>query len=595
MLQSDALKILLILCIVVPIVSSCTHQTNKKIAPSPNKHAEETQQVILPGNAYFHYMESQLQKNSNNYNDYITHLEKATQQDNAAYLKKELANAYLKAKQYEKALNLLENVSSQKPDSFDTWLLIGGIYQAMDQMEKAIEAYEKALSIKSDKDNIYLLIAELYQKDNKWDKAKDIYYRLLELKPKSHVAYFFLGQIEKKEGNIDKAMQHYKQVVEISPDTLQAWFEIARLYKDQKKKKKVIKTYQTILKKDANNIQAMIELGAFYFTCGNQKKARSTFLGMVNILKKYPHFIKKIAAHFFDQEQNTIAIFALKALQDKLSESSGLHYYLGIHYEEENQDDAALKSYQHVLNPSEYYINAVLRMAYLHQKKGQFEDAIHLLEGLLIELPDDIELYLFLGSIYEEALQFDKAEQVFKEGLILDESNYKLLFRLGVVYDKWGKKEASMNQMKRVIELHPNNANALNYLGYTYADRGIHLDEAEILIRKALKHKPNDGYIIDSLGWVYFKRGMYDEAANYLKKALSLVPDDPIILEHVGDVFVKLNQLETAISYYQKALEFQKKTESRQTLKKKIQDIHTTRQTINGSNIQLNEINTHSN
>ena len=126
---------------------------------------------------------------------------------------------------------------------------------------------------------------------------------------------------------------------------------------------------------------------------------------------------------------------------------------------------------------------------------------------------------------------------------------------MGVVYDKWGKKEDSIATMKQVIRFEPDNANALNYLGYTYADMGINLDEAEQLIRKALEHKPGDGYITDSLAWVYYKREQYEKALPLLKQAASLVPDDPIVKEHLGDVYSKLGMTEKALQSYRQSIE----------------------------------------
>jgi Tfp pilus assembly protein PilF len=140
-----------------------------------------------------------------------------------------------------------------------------------------------------------------------------------------------------------------------------------------------------------------------------------------------------------------------------------------------------------------------------------------------------------------------------------------------VVYDKAKKKEASMEAMRKVIALDPKHANALNYLGYTYADLGQNLDEAERLIKEALKYKPNDGYITDSLGWVYYKKGQFQKALIYLKKAVELVPDDPIMLEHVGDVYLKLDDKANALKFYQKSL--QQKEKDTEELEKKIRNL----------------------
>ncbi len=111
----------------------------------------------------------------------------------------------------------------------------------------------------------------------------------------------------------------------------------------------------------------------------------------------------------------------------------------------------------------------------------------------------------------------------------------------------------------------------MNYLGYTYAELGTNLDEAEDLIKRAIEHKSNDGYIIDSLGWVYYKKGFYKKAIEFLEEADRLVPDDATILEHLGDANVKVNNLKKSLQYYKKALE--KKGENTKALEQKIRSV----------------------
>jgi tetratricopeptide (TPR) repeat protein len=108
-------------------------------------------------------------------------------------------------------------------------------------------------------------------------------------------------------------------------------------------------------------------------------------------------------------------------------------------------------------------------------------------------------------------------------------------------------------------------------LGYTFADLGRNLDEAERLVQEAMKHKPNDGYITDSLGWVYYKQGQYDKAVHFLLEAVRLVPDDPVILEHLGDAYLKLNDHQNALKYYRRGLE--KKDSDRSGLEQKIRSL----------------------
>jgi len=122
-----------------------------------------------------------------------------------------------------------------------------------------------------------------------------------------------------------------------------------------------------------------------------------------------------------------------------------------------------------------------------------------------------------------------------------------------------------------VLKIDPNNADALNYIGYTYAEQGVRLDEALSLIQKALKLKPDSGYIIDSLGWVYFQKGQYERALSTLLKAATLTGEDPTVQEHLGDAYFKLREYKKALQAYEKALSLKHPDETR--IKKKITEV----------------------
>ena len=125
--------------------------------------------------------------------------------------------------------------------------------------------------------------------------------------------------------------------------------------------------------------------------------------------------------------------------------------------------------------------------------------------------------------------------------------------------------------MRRLLSIDENSADALNYIGYTYAEMGIKLGEAMELIQKALIIKPDSGYIIDSLGWVYFQKGLYDKALDSLEKAYSIIPNDPTVAEHLGDVYFKKGEYQKSFDMYQKAIEL--KSNNEENLKEKIKEV----------------------
>jgi len=123
-----------------------------------------------------------------------------------------------------------------------------------------------------------------------------------------------------------------------------------------------------------------------------------------------------------------------------------------------------------------------------------------------------------------------------------------------VVQDKLGRLDQVIAAMEKVIALDPKHATALNYLGYTFADRNMRLPDAEKLILRALEVRPEDGYFLDSLAWVHFRRGDYPRAEEGLRRALKLVPDDPVILEHLGDALQAQGKDEEAADIFEKAI-----------------------------------------
>ena len=127
--------------------------------------------------------------------------------------------------------------------------------------------------------------------------------------------------------------------------------------------------------------------------------------------------------------------------------------------------------------------------------------------------------------------------------------------------------------MQKAIELNPDYAAALNYLGYTYADLGVELDRAEQLIIRALAIQPNDGFYIDSLGWVYYRKGDYPRAIEQLEKAVHLAVDDPVIIEHLGDAYLKAGEPGKALRSYRDALKAAAEDEQVERIRSKIGEL----------------------
>ncbi len=538
----------------------------ESIAPDDEPPVKKTE------NRYYNYIEAHLHLKKNNLDKAIYHLNKTIKDDpENLYLQRELAILYLLQKDNLKALNIVENIIEKNPDDIDSLIMYGRIKQSLKQIDDAKEAYEKVIANDPAQEKIYLILGDIYMEEGDLGKALKIYKQLVNKCPEFYAGYFFIGKIHAEQGKIVDAEKEFLKALDLEPDIEEARFELIELYKSLGKEQKVINIYKEILRRNSKDIRAALGLGLLHYKNEMIKDSDKLFNDLAARSSSDPEVIRKVAQIYLDKKKYNDAIIVLEGMLKNLPYSSDIHYAAGIAYDGIKDKEMTTIHLKQVKPGSKFYQNAAIRISLLYRDEGKIGEAINFLENAIKNIPDKPETMLYLGSFYEEKEEFDNAEKVLKKALIIDPKNIELHFRLGVVYDKWDKKEAAIESMKTVINLDPHNANALNYVGYIYAELGINLDEAEHLIKEALKYSPDDGYITDSLGWVYYKKGLYKDALKLLKKAADLVPDDPIILEHLGDAYLKMNDKKKALIFYERSI--LKKEKDKAGIEKKIREL----------------------
>jgi tetratricopeptide (TPR) repeat protein len=168
---------------------------------------------------------------------------------------------------------------------------------------------------------------------------------------------------------------------------------------------------------------------------------------------------------------------------------------------------------------------------------------------------------LFLGINYLEVNKPEKAQEALLRGVDLAPTDAQMRFQLGVAKDRLGKNAEAEAEFKKVLQMDPENTAAMNYLGYTWADRGERLPEAEKLLRKAVSLEPENGAYLDSLGWVLYKEGNLKEAIPQLEKAVKL-NEDPLIYDHLGDAYEAAQDFTKAADAWQAAIRLDPKNQS---------------------------------
>lgn len=519
--------------------------------------------------AYYYFASAQLKLRQGDLNEAIWSLERAIHFDpQSAYLNLELANLYLIKKDMHKALKVVQGILDKAPENIQALTLAGKIYQQQNDTAAAQSVYEKVLARDGADPNIYLFLGRLYWDSNDMANAGRVFRKMVARFPDSYVAHYFHGKVLVTQGEEALAEKAFLKSLALEPSLEEPRFELLKIYEKGKKSDKIVQVYQDIIANNPENYNAALGLAQHYRQAGKDKDADVILSELGRRAAADGDVIKTVFEYFLEPKDYEGAVWAIKGMLIGAPDDSDLHYLAGVAYDGLSQSDNAIAHLQKVDPRSRFYHNAVVQSALLYHDGGKIDRAIEVVRNALKHAPDHADYYLYLGSFFEELERYNDALEALQQGLTVDERNSRLYFRLGVVYDKMGRKEDSIEAMKEVVRLKPENAEALNYLGYTYADLGINLDEAEKLIQTALRIKPNDGYITDSLGWLNYKKGRYHDALKYLNRAVELVPDDPVILEHLGDVYQKMGRGDKALMYYKRSLE--KKTKNKKSLEKKI-------------------------
>ena len=219
--------------------------------------------------------------------------------------------------------------------------------------------------------------------------------------------------------------------------------------------------------------------------------------------------------------------------------------------------DSANQIYQSIQSPPSARAYATLKLAGNLDDKGDMAGALARLDLLQKDHPQVLDIPLAKGDILRRHSKFQDAATAYTQALAIYRGNaanaWPLYFSRAVCFERarnWPKAEADF---RKALELNPDQPDVLNYLGYTWIDMGINLAEARGMIERAVVQRPNDGAIVDSLGWALFRLGKFDEAVPFLEKAVELKPVDATINEHLGDVYWQMGRQDEARMQWRRA------------------------------------------
>ncbi|MDP3694819.1 MAG: tetratricopeptide repeat protein, partial [Desulfocapsaceae bacterium] len=356
----------------------------------------------------------------------------------------------------------------------------------------------------------------LYSQQGRYQEGEKTIKVLLTKDPDSYFALLYLARLAVQSGDFNTAATLYEKILTLnwSQDLI---YEMTEFYGMREQYQRVDELYASILKKDPENERAALGRVHALLLQNRDKEALAELAG-IRAFSSKPTNIDLISSRVFIRTKNFDKANALleKILAKK--EASAARYMLAVIRYENNKREAALAHLRKITHGDEEFENSIVLQTKILSDLKRIPEAIALVRKLIDNPSRRQPLYFnLLAGIYVNQEQLASGHDILKKGIELYPDNVQLMFEYGLLLEQEGKQNEAIANMEKVVELQPDHIDALNYLGYTWAENNTHLEKALEYIKKAIALKPDNGYILDSLGWVYFRMGELEKAKKELE------------------------------------------------------------------------------
>ena len=492
----------------------------------------------------------------------------------------------------QKALEAFERVLNIDPGEVDLATRVAYLLTEQGDYPRAIDILKDAVKAQPKEPGPYLQLAYIYAKYlKKMDPAIRYAREAIKLAPDDIAGYQRLAEVQLADRDRRGALKTLDRAAEVETNDPSFWTQLGKLYlalltqsdknpkpADQEKVNSVFRKAIQLAPSDAS----VLKDAADYFAASQQiQEAIPLYLRVLELQPNDANAREKLATGFMLTNQRGKAIEMLQEIIQQHPEKYQTYELLGRVLEEEAKSLAEKKKTNEA--KSEYAKAVANYEQSLLINPAQPDNDVHLAELLLFNLrenehavkvlkearrryPNVPQLTYLLAVALREADHAQESVATFAEALHegtaqgAEMINGRFYFEYGAAAERAGLYDKAAELFKQSIDEDPANAaEAYNYLGFMWADQGTHLDEAEDYIKRALAVDPDNGAYLDSLGWVHYRSGQYEQALpELLNAAEAIKTDDPVVFEHIGDTYSAMNQTPKALEYWEKALALDK-------------------------------------
>jgi len=490
----------------------------------------------------------------------------------------------------------LEALLRYEPDNWPLYSHLARTYMDLGQTEHLSGLFERLLKSPSTPTHVRVNVAYILSRSGYGAQAQAVFEQVLKADPQQEDAWIGMAELALSQGERRKGMDYYRSAAKAIPERSLALYELAQmlvtpvdlalvlpdedlafLYRlgkvllDLKKPELAARVFENIVGLEPRNVEPWLDSARYDVSQREYDKADSILQEATQAMPDSVQLYLFRGAALEKALRFDEAVQVYESGLLRLPDNIKLYQYLGSGYDQQAQWDEAVEVYKRgLVNAGEdasLYVSWGISLG----RQQHWQEAIGCYRKAAAVDSSHGDAYLHWGIALERTHRWEEAIDKLGHAARLDSTDTRVLFYLGSCLEQASRVlrnddyfDRAGETFARLIELAPEDAYALNYLGYMYADRGIRLDEAIKLLNRAVELEPHNGAFFDSLGWAYYRLGQLEQAEHYLNKALEQVvgresaeylEEQAVIFDHAGDVSRALGKDQEAAKHWQKALD----------------------------------------
>ncbi|HEX7027465.1 MAG TPA: tetratricopeptide repeat protein [Gammaproteobacteria bacterium] len=470
------------------------------------------------------------------------------------------ARVAIYAQDYPAALRAAKRWVQLAPENMEANQVLAALALRLGDADEAVAAFRHVLQAEpQNSEQAFLLIAGLLGGEGSEyrETAMAIMGRLIEDYPENAYASFAYGNLAILLGEFEIAERQLMRAYRLDPKLSQALTLHARTLKELGRVDEAIAELAAAVKNEPENDELRLAYARVLIDAKRYQEAKVQIKRLLDRSPDDADLVYTLGLLALDMDQLDESVDYLQRLLALGERQSEAYYYLGRIAEVRKRDEQAVEHYRRVAEATSYRLDAEIRIARLLGDMGRLDDARNHLQKLRIQNRDpatQVQFYIAEAEVLSGAGLYQQATELLSKALHDYPGDTDLLYSRALIYEKQDRIDLTESDLRAVLLREPENADVLNALGYTLADRTDRYREAYELIRQAMKLKPNNPAITDSMGWVLYRLGRHEEAVEHLRKALELQYDAEIAA-HLGEVLWVTGDHQAARAVVKQALE----------------------------------------